>query len=72
VTAQRPSRNYRVVGLVEREGVLLVQCEREDGSRFDAGTPSEFGTWGLLRSEAAIVRRGLTSSGRDRRPPNGS
>lgn len=60
-------RNYRVVAVTGGQVVV----ELESGARLEAGRPSCFGTWGLSRKEAAIVRRGLTRSGKDRRPQKG-
>lgn len=62
------ARNYRIVDLARHEGGYTVVIE-QDGARRDTGTsPSAWGAWGLTRRERGILRRGLTPSGRDRRP----
>jgi hypothetical protein len=67
---QGTRRNYRVVGLVPDGDVYAVEIRKADGTFALDSSPSEFGTWGLDARERAIVRRGLTSAGRDRNPKN--
>lgn len=64
---ERPAvRNYRVCGLSPRYTVMIRHA---NGSISDSGErPSEWGTWGLSRHEAAIIRSGMTRGGRDRSP----
>lgn len=62
-----PTRNYRIVGLSDANTVIRQvdgQAPADSGEK-----PSAWGTWGLSRGEVAILRRGLTASGRDRERP---
>lgn len=60
------TRNYKIVGLSPSNTVVVeVTGERE---RRDTGIkPSGWGFFGLTRGEVAILRKGMTASGRDRR-----
>ncbi len=61
-----PIRNWRIVGLTPRNTVL----REVNGKTEDSGeTPSEWGLQGMTPEECAILRRGLTRSGQDRRTP---
>lgn len=63
-------RNWKLVGLSEQNTVITVDPIK---GRHDTGDkPSEFGLWGLTPKERAIVRRGLTASGADRKTPRAS
>jgi len=61
-------RNYRVVGL-SPENTVIVQVEGRSGLTDLGVKPSMLGTWGLTRAEVGILRRGMTSAGRDRTTP---
>lgn len=69
---KRLRRNYTVVGLVEHADRYTVQIEKRVEGRpvlVDTNVaPSAWGSWGLSRRERGILARGLTRSGRDRRP----
>ncbi len=63
-------KTYEVVGLSEQGTVITVDAIK---GRHDTGDrPSEFGLWGLTPKEQAILRRGMTRNGKDKRPRHGT
>ena len=62
-------RNWEIVGLTVVDGRYEVVTRVNGVDRSSGFQPSHFGDWGLSRRELAILRKGMTKGGRDRRPP---
>ena len=64
---QKAKRNWEIVGLTKIDGSYIVDIKVDGVVRSSGERPSEFGDWGLTRKERGILRRGLTSTGKDRK-----